>query len=104
MPGINFNTLRVEIAIKEVLDLLGFQATHPAGDQLRGPCPVHGSTSARSQTFSVNLSTGRYQCFKCGSKGNQLELWAEVKRIKLYDAAIDRCNALGREVPWIHRW
>lgn len=101
MPGVHFGILRREITIQQVLDLLGFEATSRRGHQLRGPCPIHGSTSPRSRSFSVNLESGRYQCFHCGSRGNQLELWAYARRLSIYEAAIDLCQALGREVPWI---
>lgn len=104
MPGVDFNRLRKEIAMEDVLRQLGFQAVGRTGDQLRGPCPVHGSKSPGSRTFSVNLAEGRYYCHKCGSNGNQLELWAAVHKLSLYHAAVDLCRALGREVPWIERW
>ena len=104
MPGIDFDRLRREITMAEVLNLLGFQPTQRRGDQWRGPCPVHGSSSARSRTFSVNVALGRYQCRKCRSRGNQLELWAAVLKQQLHPATIDLCRALGREVPWIRRW
>ena len=104
MPGINFDVLRTEISMEQVLVLLGFEPCRASGDQLRGPCPVHGSSSQQSRSFSANLTKGRYYCFKCNSKGNQLELWAAVHRISIYDAAVDLCNAIGRDVPWIHRW
>jgi DNA primase len=104
MPGVDFSVLRREITMQQVLDLLDFQATSHSGDQLHGPCPVHGSTSAGSRVFSVNLSRGRYYCHKCESQGNQLELWSAVRKLPLYDAAVDLCGILGREVPWIERW
>jgi len=80
MPGVDFSVLRREITMQQVLDLLDFQATSHSGDQLHGPCPVHGSTSAGSRVFSVNLSRGRYYCHKCESQGNQLELWVGGSR------------------------
>jgi DNA primase len=104
MPGVDFNVLRDEISMEDVLQQLQFQATDRAGDQLHGPCPVHGSTSPGSRTFSVNLSKGRYYCHKCQSHGNQLELWAAVHKLSLYDAAVDLCRAMARDVPWIRRW
>ena len=70
MPGVNFNVLRSEITMEQVLDQLGFHPTSRAGNQLHGPCPVHRSTSARRRTFSVNLETGTYFCHKCHSQGN----------------------------------
>ena len=104
MPGINFNIIRTEITMEEILKSLDFQPTSRTGNQLRGPCPVHGSTTNRSRTFSVNLDVGRYYCHKCQSHGNHLELWAAVRKLSLYAAPVDLCRALAREVPWVHRW
>ena len=104
MPGVDFNRLRSEITMSEVLDQLGFQATSRTGNQLKGPCPVHGSSSEGSRTFSVNLETGRYYCHKCKSHGNQLELWAAVNKQTIYEASVDLCRAVNREVPWVKRW
>jgi len=104
MPGIDFHMLRQEITMQQVLDLIGFQPTGRHGSQLRGPCPVHGSSSLRSRSLSVNLAVGRYHCHKCGSQGNPLELWAAIKHTSLYNASIDLCRALGRDVPWVERW
>ena len=103
MPGIDFNRLRVEITMEQVLRLLGFQPVRCQGDQLHGPCPVHGSTSRRSRIFSVNLRSGRYYCHKCRSHGNQLELWAAARKLPFYSAMLDLCQALGHNVPWITR-
>ena len=104
MPGVDFNRLRAEITIEQVLDRLGFEPTSRSGPQWHGPCPVHRSTSARSRSFSVNVDTGRYKCHKCGSHGNQLELWAAIHHLTIYQAALDLCHALGRDVTWISRW
>jgi DNA primase len=103
MPGVDFQTLRDEITMNDVLDQLGFQPTSRSDNQLHGPCPVHRSTSAQSRSFSVNLSSARYYCHQCKSHGNQLELWAAVKQLTIYEAAIDLCQILGKEVPWINR-
>jgi DNA primase len=104
MAGVDFQALRTEISMEEVLNQLGFVPASRNGDQLHGPCPIHGSTSPDSRTFSVNLETKRYYCHKCHSHGNQLELWAAARALPIYDAAIDLCRALGREVPHIERW
>ena len=104
MPGVDFNVLRAEISMKEVLNQLGFQPTSQSGSQLHGPCPVHGSTSVKSRSLSVNLEKGRYYCHKCESQGNQIELWAAVHKLSFYDAAVDLCRALGREIPQVTRW
>jgi DNA primase len=104
MAGVNFEVLRNEIKMEQVLEQLHFEQVSQSGDQLRGPCPVHRSSNPGSRTFSVNVSTGRYYCHKCQSKGNQLELWAAVHKLSIYEAAIDLCRALGRPVPRINRW
>ena len=104
MPSVDFNILRDEITMQDVLDRLGFQPTSRAGQQLHGPCPVHRSTSPGSRSFSVNLDNNRYYCHKCKSHGNQLELWAAVHELTIYQAAIDLCRVLGRQVPTIERW
>ena len=104
MPGVDYQALRTTVSMEDVLNQLGFVPTSQSGDQLHGPCPVHGSTSPSSRSFSVNLETGRYYCHKCQSHGNQLELWAAVHRLPIYEAAIDLCRALGQDVPWIERW
>lgn len=101
VPGIDFNRLRAEITMEQVLNLLDFEPSRCLRDQWRGPCPVHQSTSIGSQTFAVNLSSRRYYCHKCHSHGNQIELWAHVKNLPFYDAAMDLCHVLGRDVPWI---
>ena len=104
MPGVDFHVLRNEITMEQVLSLLGFEPATRCGPQWHGACPVHGSTSNRSRSLSVNVERGRYYCHKCHSKGNQLELWAAVKKMSLYQAAIDLCRALGRDTPWIKQW
>lgn len=102
MPGIDFNQLRNELTMEQVLTALGFKATRRSGQQLKGPCPVHGS-SAGSESLSVNVDTGRYFCHKCRSHGNPMELWAAVHKLTIYQASLDLCRALNKEVPWIKR-
>jgi DNA primase len=104
MPGVDFNLLRAEVSMEQVLNQLNFQPTSRWANQWHGPCPVHGSTSPGSRSFSVNLDTGRYFCHKCRSHGNALELWAAVHKLNIYEAALDLCRVLGRDVPWINRW
>jgi DNA primase len=104
MPGVNYRQLRSVISIAEVLQLIGFVPVQTCGPQLRGPCPVHASCFKSSRVFSVNLKTNAYRCFKCGSTGNQLDLYAAVTKKSLYEAAIDLCEKLNCPTPWIHRW
>ena len=106
MPGVNFAVLREQLAMADVLRLLRFVPSRVRGEQLRGACLVHESRELRgprSRSFSVNLRLGRYQCFRCGSRGNALELWAAARGVSLYAAAIELCESLEIDVPWIKR-
>jgi DNA primase len=104
MPGIDFDKLRREIPMEDVLQLFGFEPSHRRGDQWSGRCPLHSSSPGPSRKFSVNVATRRYYCHKCRRGGNQIELWAAFTGLSLHPAAVDLCQALGRPVPWIYRW
>ena len=60
MSGVDFDRLRTEITMEQVLNLLDFQPSTRSGVQWYGRCPWHDSTSARGRSFSVNLAIGRY--------------------------------------------
>ena len=105
VPGVDFNRVRTEITMEQVLSLLGFQPSNRTGAQWYGSCPLHEPTSRRRRrSFSVNVAIGRYFCHGCHSSGNQLELWAAATKLPLHRAAIDLCHRLGREIPWVRRW
>lgn len=104
LPGVDFQAVRSMVSMAQVLELIGFVAQKSSGGQLRGPCPLHGSRSPRSRSFSANLERNAYQCFKCGSSGNQLDLWAAVTKTDLHTAAIDLCEKAQVDVPWIRKW
>ena len=104
MPGVDFDRVRREITMEQVLDLLGFAPTSRSGVQWYGRCPLHGCGSQRGRSFSVNVALGRYHCHRCRSQGNALELWAAATTLPLHQAAVDLCQRLGRDVPWIRRW
>jgi DNA primase len=101
MPGIRFAEVRATVTMAEVLDLVGFVRCETFGDQVRGPCPVHRSASPSGRSFSANLRLHIYRCFKCGSSGNHLDLYASVNGLCLFEAAVALCERLHREVPWV---
>jgi len=101
VPGVDFDRLRAEITMAQVLHLLAFEPVSCSGPQWYGCCPLHESPSKRRRSFSVNMALGRYYCHRCHSHGNQLELWAAATKLPLHPAAIDLCRRLGRDVPWI---
>jgi putative transposase len=98
-PSIDFTALKETIFLAEVLALLRFTPASTRGSQQRGPCPVHRSQTATSRSFSANLADHTFHCFKCGAHGNALDLWAAVTGQSIYDAAVDLCRQLGRELP-----
>jgi DNA primase len=101
MPSIHFARVRAMIPLADVLDLVGFVPSETSRDQVRGPCPVHHSTSPMSRSFSANLKRHVYKCFTCGSQGNQLDLYASVTGLSHFEAAMALCEQLDREVPWM---
>lgn len=103
MPGVDFAAVRATVSMSTVLQLLRFKPRRAWGDQWRGACLVHDSQDPRSRSFSVNLQLGRYQCFRCGSHGNALDLWAAVHRLPLHAAAVDLCLRAGVDIPWLTR-
>jgi DNA primase len=112
MPGIDYRELRTRISMAQVLKLLGFQPLKVRGAQLRGYCPVHrvspraGVNRRHRQKqlapFSVDLDKQVYRCFQCGSNGNALDLWASARKLPIYAAAIDLCQALKITPPPLH--
>jgi DNA primase len=100
MAGIDFRALRALVSMAEVLRLLRFEPQGGGRNQLRGPCPLHDSAN-RSRVFSINLAKNTFQCFKCGAAGNQLDLWASATKKPLYEAALDLCRQLNRDVPYL---
>ena len=104
MPGVEFESVRREIAMEQVLHLLGFEPSGRCGVQWYGRCPLHQSGPGRHRCFSVNVALGRYFCHGCRSHGNQLELWAAATQQPLHQAAVDLCRRLGHAIPWIRRW
>jgi DNA primase len=103
MAGIDFAAARARIPLGDVLHFLGFRSCETRGDQVRGPCPVHHSSSPSSRSFSANLNRHIYRCFKCGSSGNQLDLYAQATGLSLFEATVELCERLQCEVPWVSR-
>lgn len=100
MPGIDFGLLRRQVTLAPVLELVGCRPTTRVGPQVRGPCPVHGSSSRRSRSFAAHLERQCWHCFRCGAGGNALDLYMAVTKLPLYAAALELCERLHLPVPW----
>lgn len=109
MPGVDFHRLRSEVTMEQVLSLLGFvPRKRSAAQWYNGTDAVRCPSAAQCRTrparsFSVNVVLGRYFCHRCRSRGNPIEPWAAATNRSLHQAAIDLCQRLGRDVPWIRR-
>jgi DNA primase len=101
MPLVDLRQARAEIRLAMVLDLLGWHARERRGEQVRGSCPVHGSSSPNSRSFSAHLGRSIWRCFRCGASGNALDLWASATRQELHPAVLELYRRLGRTVPWL---
>jgi DNA primase len=101
LPGIDYRAVRDRVDIGAVLDLLNFVPSESSGDQLRGPCPIHGSQTPTSRSFSVHMRKNAFRCFRCGASGNQIDLWAAVSKTETHAATVDLCEKLGIDIPWI---
>jgi CHC2 zinc finger len=99
VSGIDFRQARQEVRLREVLALLGYQPRQRGGEQLRGPCPVHGSRSATSRCFAAHLGKNVWPCFRCGARGHALDLWAVVTQQGIYQAVRDLYRRRGRAAP-----
>ena len=103
MPGIDYAALRSQISMADVPRLMEYRAVGSPGDELRGPCPIHGSASPQSRSFAAKVKKNTFRCFKCGAKGNQLDLWVAVAKLPLFEAAHDLCEKAGIDVPEVRR-
>jgi DNA primase len=101
VPGIDFRAMRERTSMTAVLALIGFEPQTASGPALRGPCPIHRSRTPRSRSFAVHVERKVYRCFRCGSAGNHLDLYAAVTQQGVYQAALDLCAKLHQPVPWL---
>ena len=99
MPGIDYTRLRQQLSLAQVLDLVRFTPTTRRGPQVRGPCPVHGSTTPRSRSFAAHLEKNGWHCFHCGAGGNALDLYLAVTSLPVYAGALELCARLHLPVP-----
>ncbi len=103
---IDFGALKQAVSIVALLESVGWKPvrTRRGGTELRGPCPIHKSSSATSLIFSVTPSRKIFKCFKCDAGGDMIALAdylfgiASDQRVK---AAVVLCEQLGIKVPRI---
>jgi DNA primase len=101
---VDFDALKRAAPIVELLESIGWKAvrTRRGGNELRGPCPIHGSRSNTSLIFSVAPSQNIFKCFKCDAGGDTVALAAYlfgIPRDQRVKAAVALANQLKIAVP-----
>lgn len=99
MAGVDFAVVKAAVPLSEVLRLLGWSPTYKQGKRCRGWCPLHSSDPHGSRIFATNGD--QWYCHKCKTGGDQLELYARVRGLTLYGAAIELCKRVCLPVPWL---
>ena len=100
---VNFEHIKAQLPLARVLDQLRLRdSLRGRGAQLKGPCPLHGPSSAdakRGCTFSVNLQQNVFHCFhpSCARKGDVIDLWAALHGLNLRQAAIELVHRFNLE-------
>lgn len=67
-----------------------------SGNNLIGLCPFHNDTNS---SFSVDLATGKYDCFACGASGNYIGFVARQNEISTKEAYKKILREHGIEPP-----
>lgn len=84
MPYVDFSAVKERVSIEEAAALLGLKL-HKSGSQLRGPCPICRAGGERA--LAVTPAKNLFYCFAAQSGGDQIQLAAHVRNLKLTDAA-----------------
>jgi len=103
MPLIDFKAVRMRIPIAKVLSILNYVPTSISQKSYYGRCPL-GRCHPRDKRFtrrcaSFDAELDVWYCHSCKEGGNQLELYADVKDLTLYEAAIELCLLCEIEIP-----
>ncbi len=78
------------LTLQEIEGYRGQGSGKPSGKYLRYYCPIHGGDNQRS--LSLDLETGRFQCFSCGAWGYLAENRQEWRQANRSEST---CNGYG---------
>jgi DNA primase len=103
--SLDFRFLKCHVTIERVLDARGLLDTmRPHGDNLFGPCPIHGGDSKNA--FVVSLTKNLWHCFtRCRAGGDVVDLVrrldsTDYRTTALYLASLaDTTMPASRAVP-----
>ena len=85
-PWVDFEDVKANVRIEQVLELFDITGLKKQGSELRGKCPLHDGDGKR--TLSVNPERGLWFCFSGKAGGNTLDLAAAIKDCSIRDAAL----------------
>ena len=105
---IDFVELKKQITMRDVLSLLTWRPQYTIADEHRGYCPIcEAEKSGRRQKqkfgFGANVAKQVFNCNRCGSHGNALDLYLRVQGQPIYQAAKELCERLRVPVPVLER-
>ena len=85
-PAYSFRHLKAQVAIAAILSRHGLDLhLKQRGDQLFGPCPLHGGDN--QSAFRVDLRRGLWRCFTACGGGDQVDLIRKIERCSYREAA-----------------
>lgn len=85
-PAFAFRHLKAKVGIGTILFCYGLDLHLKCrGDQLFGPCPLHGGDNPTA--FRVNLERGLWRCFTACGGGDTVDLIRKSKRCSYGEAA-----------------
>lgn len=85
-PAFAFRHLKAKVGIGTILSCYGLDLhLKRRGDQLFGPCPLHGGDNPTA--FRVNLERGLWRCFTACGGGDTVDLIRKSKRCSYGEAA-----------------
>lgn len=99
MPLIDMKALKAQVSVLAVLRLINWKPFRTEQTAYRGPCPIHHSSRPQSRSFAAT-ATG-FCCHSCGERGDSLRLWMLLTGLKLYPAALDLCERLHIDPPFL---
>ena len=77
---VDFTEVKEKVPIRDALEHYGLlEGFQEKGEQLTGPCPIHGGSNRKQ--FSVSTKKNAFRCFSghCGAKGNVLDFVAAME-------------------------
>lgn len=92
---IDFKALNRNLPTLQVIQSLGLKAHSWTCERWRGRCPFHDAKSKRSRSLKVDLCIRKWHCHRCKLGGDLIDLWAGVRGITPYRAAVELTRHFG---------